>query len=226
MANIFPRALNWLPLQIIVCGGALATLVVAGVWYYFTPKYTRVGYMPTQPVPFSHEIHVNQLGMDCRYCHTHVEVAAHSNVPTTQTCMNCHMHLGVAKAAPAAQGGHPKLAAVWNSWESGEPIEWIRIHQAPDYVYFNHAVHVNRGVSCASCHGPVNRMEVVWHDQPQSMGWCLECHRAPENHVRPIGEVYNLDWEPGPETTQREIGLKLVEEWKVNPPVNCQACHR
>ena len=229
MANIFPRALNWLPLQVFICGGALATLVVAGVWYYFTPKYTRVGYMPTQPVPFSHEIHVNQLGMDCRYCHSHVEVAAHSNVPTTQTCMNCHAHLGNARAAAPndpAGAGHPKLAAVWDSWESGQPIEWIRIHQAPDYVYFNHAVHVNRGVSCKSCHGPVNRMEVVWHDEPHSMGWCLECHRAPEEHLRPNSEVYNLDWEPDGGETQRQIGMRLKEEWEVNPPVNCRGCHR
>ncbi len=229
MANIFPRGMNWLLLQVMICGGAVGTLVVAGVWYYFSPEYTRVGYMPTQPVPFSHEIHVNQLGMDCRYCHSHVEVAGHSNVPTTQTCMNCHLHLSVAKAASPtdpAGPGHPKLEAVWKSWETGEPIEWVRIHQSPDYVYFNHAVHVNRGVSCKSCHGYVNRMEVVWHDEPHSMGWCLDCHRAPEQHLRPVAEVYNLDWEPAVGTSQTEIGMRLKEEWNVNPPVNCQGCHR
>lgn len=226
MANIFPRGMNWLPLILIACGGAVATLVVAGVWYYFTHKYTRVGYMPTQPVPFSHEIHVNQLGMDCRYCHSYVEVAGHSNVPATQTCMNCHAHLGLAKAAPVVEGGNPKLLAVWNSWSTGAPIEWIRIHQAPDYAYFNHSVHVNRGVSCKSCHGAVNEMAVVWHDQPQSMGWCLECHRAPENHLRPTEEVFNLAWTPPAGQTQQEIGLRLKDEWKVNPPVNCQGCHR
>ncbi len=217
MANIFPRWSNYMPLKVLVCLLVTAPVAVAGVWYYFTPKYTRVGYMPTQPVPYSHELHVNQLGLDCRYCHSHVEVAGHSNVPTTQTCMTCHSQV---------QAQNPVLQPVRDSWESGEPIPWIKIHKAPDYVYFNHAVHVNRGVSCASCHGPVNRMEVVWHDQPHSMGWCLDCHRAPENHLREPEHVFNLDWEPGEGESQKEIGLRLKEQWQVDPPTNCAGCHR
>lgn len=218
MANIFPKWSNWFPLQALFCGGVTGILVVAGVWYYFTPKYTRVGYMPTQPVPFSHALHVGQLGMDCRYCHSHVEFAAHSNVPSTETCMACHSQV---------QKLSPKLEVVRESYETGEPIPWVRVHQAPDYVYFNHAVHVNRGVSCQSCHGNVNQMEVVYHDQPHSMGWCLQCHRAPENYLRPIEEVYNLDWKPEDMgTTQSEIGLRLKEEWAINPPVGCAGCHR
>lgn len=217
MANFFPRWSNYLALKLIVIAAVLGTTVVAGVSYYFTPKYTRVGYMPIQPVPFSHDIHVKQLGMDCRYCHSFVEVSAHSNIPTTQTCMNCHQQV---------QKDSPKLAAVRQSWETGAPIPWVQIHKTPDYVYFNHAAHVNRGVSCYSCHGPVHEMQVVYHHQPHSMGWCLDCHRAPENHLRPPEQVFNLDWAPPEGTTQKEIGLKFKHEWNVNPPENCAGCHR
>jgi hypothetical protein len=217
MANIFPRSANLLPLQIVVALVVLMGGVVTGVWYYFTPKYYRVGYMPTQPVPFSHEIHANQLGMDCRYCHSNVEVSSHSNVPSTQTCMNCHTQVKAAS---------PKLAAVRDSWESGKPVPWVRIHKAPDYVYFNHSVHVNRGVSCVSCHGQINHMPVVYHQQPQSMGWCLECHRNPENALRPVNQVFNLDWKPEDGKTQKEIGSHLAKEWAINPPVTCTGCHR
>jgi hypothetical protein len=217
MANIFPRSANLLPLKIALALVIIIGGVVSGVWYYFTPKYTRVGYMPTQPVPFSHEIHANQLGMDCRYCHSNVEVSSHSNVPSTQTCMNCHSQVKSAS---------PRLAAVRDSWETGNPVPWVRIHRAPDFVYFNHSVHVNRGVSCYSCHGQINHMPVVYHKEPQSMGWCLECHRNPENAVRPAKEIYNLDWKPEGGKTQKEIGSQLVKEWAINPPVSCTGCHR
>lgn len=206
-----------LPLKLLVAVPFVAVTVVAGVWYYFTPKYTRVGYQPIQPVSFSHDIHVQQLGMDCRYCHSFVEVAAHSNLPNSQTCMHCHSQV---------QKDNPKLAPLRESWASGKPLEWVQIHKTPDYVYFNHSVHVNRGVSCFSCHGQVNRMEVVQHDQPHSMSWCLDCHRNPENALRPREQVFNLDWKPAPGQTQTEIGLKLKHDWNVNPPQNCAACHR
>ncbi len=217
MANIFPRWTNFLPIKLLIIGAVLSTALTAGVWYYFTPKYTRVGYMPVQPVPFSHKIHVSQLGMDCRYCHSFVEVAAHSNVPNTQTCMNCHSQV---------QKGNPKLQQVVNSWKTGQPVEWVQIHKTPDYAYFNHSVHVNRGVSCYSCHGPVNNMSVVYHHESHSMSWCLDCHRAPENALREPKNVFNLDWAPPKGTTQQEIGLKLKKEWNVNPPLSCSGCHR
>jgi hypothetical protein len=217
MANIFPRWTNWLPLKLLVIVLVLGSAVVWGVTYYFTPKYTRVGYMPQQPVNFEHSLHVEQLGMDCRYCHVGVESSPHSTIPTTQTCMNCHQQ--VKKDSPA-------LAVVRESWETGKPIPWVRIHQTPDYVYFNHAAHVNRGVSCVSCHGQVNQMKVVYQDQPHSMSWCLECHRSPEKNIRPLEEVFNLNWKPESEKAQLEMGEKLVEEWNINPPENCAACHR
>ncbi len=216
MPNIFPRWTNWLPLKVALIIAILGFLVVNGVTYYFTPKYTRVGYMPGQPVSFDHSLHAEQLGLDCRYCHTGVEKASHSNVPTVQTCMACHLHVQKQSA---------KLAPVRAAWESGEPIRWVRIHQAPDYVYFNHAAHVNRGISCQSCHGQVNHMTVVWHHEPQSMGWCLECHRRPENFIRDVNEVYNLNYTISTEE-QRILGRKLVEEWGVQPPQNCAGCHR
>ncbi len=225
MANIFPKWTNHLPIQILVAGGVLFISVIAGMTYYFTPKYTRVGYQPVQPVPFSHSIHVNQLGLDCRYCHSQVENAAHSNLPTTQTCMNCHSQIKL---------NSPRLATVRDSWKTGQPIAWVRIHEAPDYVYFNHSAHVNRGVSCVSCHGQINNMAVVWHHEPQSMDWCLTCHRAPENHLRPVNQVTNLNWKPEDEgpgkdgklRTQQEIGEQLKVAWNVNPPVTCAGCHR
>lgn len=219
MANFFPKWTNWIALKLVICLGAIATLLVAGIWYYFTPKYTRVGYMPDQPVPFSHALHVQQLGMDCRYCHSYVEVASHSNVPSTATCINCH-------GAGKIKHDSPKLAAVRDSWETGKPINWVRIHRAPDYVYFNHAVHVNRGVSCYSCHGAVNEMEVVYQHEPQSMAWCLDCHRNPENHLRPPDQVFNMEWKAASPAEQREIGLAFKKEWDVNPPVTCGGCHR
>jgi len=217
MANFFPKWTNWIPLKVVICVGVVGTVVVGGVWYYFTPKYTRVGYMPTQPVPFSHAVHVEQLGMDCRYCHSFVEVAAHSNVPSTQTCMACHTQIRATS---------PKLEAVRESWKTGKPVSWVQIHKLPDFAYFNHAVHVNRGVSCFSCHGPVNEMQTVWQDQPQSMSWCLDCHLAPENFLRPPGEVYNMKWKPAAGESQREIGMKLKDAWEVKPPVTCGGCHR
>jgi hypothetical protein len=218
MANLFPRWTNTLAPKVIFCAGLLATTVTCGMWYYFTPKYTRVGYQPVQPVAFPHSIHVQQLGMDCRYCHSFVEVSDHSNVPTTQTCMNCHT---------AIKSASPKLQPVRDSWATGQPMQWIRIHKVPDYAYFNHSVHVNRGVSCVWCHGNINRMDVVAQDQPQGMAWCLECHRAPEKKLRPLSEITHLDWKPEDiGTTQEKLGAELKKEWHINPPVTCAGCHR
>lgn len=230
MANFFPKSSNWIPLKIVVIMLVLGNAVTAGVWYYFTPKYTRQGYQPIQPIPFPHDVHVKQLGMDCRYCHSFVEVAAHSNVPNTQVCMNCHSQV---------QKDNPKLQPLRDSWKTGKPIEWVQIHKTPDFVYFNHSVHVNRGVSCISCHGSVNNMPVVFHAQPHSMSWCLDCHRAPENALRPVDQVFNLDyhrpaseannqdWVPPADKEQVDIGTKLKNDWHVNPPVqSCAGCHR
>jgi hypothetical protein len=224
MANIFPRGSNILPIKIVVCALVLVPALSIATWYYFTPKYTRVGYQPAQPVPFPHDVHVAQLGMDCRYCHSFVEVAAHSNVPATQVCMNCHSQV---------QRDNPKLAPVRESWATGKPMEWVQVHKTPDYVYFNHSAHVNRGVSCVSCHSRVDKMAVVYHAEPHSMSWCLDCHRAPEKALRPLDKITDLGWQPTPEKNQSVeeaqlvLGKGLKDQWHINPPdKNCAGCHR
>lgn len=196
---------------------AVGGLVYASVVIYlgFSPKATDVGYMPTQPVPYSHALHVGQLGMDCRYCHTGVEVAAAAAIPPTQTCMNCHSKV---------RANSEKLIPVRESYATGMPVPWIRIHDLPDYVYFDHSAHVRRGVGCVSCHGRIDTMEVVFQDKPLSMGWCLECHRSPEKHLRPVEFVTQLDWVP--EEDQLALGTRLRETNNINPPTDCNTCHR
>ncbi len=187
------------------------------VWLGFSPKTTDVGYQPTQPIPFSHAVHAGELGMDCRYCHTTVERAAHAAIPPTQTCMTCHTMI-----KPESEN----LRLVWESYESGLPIEWVKIHDLPDYAYFNHAVHVNAGVSCVECHGRVDRMEVVWQHEELSMGWCLECHRNPEEYLRPREFVTVLDWQPEEGVSRMDLGRQLRQEYHLNPNAECSTCHR
>lgn len=231
MANIFPRWTNLLPLKIAVCLGALTFGVAAGFNYYATPKATRVGYQPSQPIPFDHALHTEQLGIDCRYCHSFVDVSGHSNVPSSNTCWNCHQHVkrDSPRLAPLHRAMDPQ-----NPNYDGRPIEWVRIHKVPDYAYFNHAAHVNSGVSCYTCHGPVNEMKVVYQAESQSMGWCLECHREPENYLRPLEEVYNMNYvaedyiSKHPELgvkDQFELGLKLKKQWGIHPKTSCATCH-
>src|SRR3954463_15169317 len=188
MANIFPRSAHWLPLKLVlILGVFVPPAVTAGVWYYFTPKYTRVGYQPIQPVAFSHATHAGQLGIDCRYCHTGVEKSWFSTPPASSTCMNCHSQ--VLK-------DDPRLALVRESAASGRPIQWIQIHKLPDFAYFNHSVHVNRGISCVECHGRIDQMDEVYHAQPFSMSFCLDCHRHPEMKLRPNDKITDLAWHP------------------------------
>ena len=218
MANIFPRWTNTLPLKILVALVFIGGGVAAAMNYYFTPKYTRVGYMPSQPIPFSHQIHAGQLGMDCRYCHSHVEKSGHANIPTADTCYRCHQHV---------KTNTPHIAKIKEAVETGKALEWVKVHKVPDYAYFNHSVHVNSGVSCVNCHGKVNEMPVVWHDQSQSMAWCLDCHRNPEKALRPMDKITNLDWTAeSAGKDQKDLGEALKKAWKIHPPDNCAACHR
>jgi len=216
MSDIFPKWTNKLPGQVIMGAMVVGATATAGIWYYFTPKYTRVGYEPIQPVSFSHAIHVDQVGLDCRYCHNGVEKSWYSNIPAASTCMNCHNQILV---------NDPRLALVRESYNTGKPISWVQIHKTPDYVYFNHSVHVNRGVSCYHCHGEINKMEEVRHAQPLSMGFCLNCHRNPENYLRPPEQIFNLNWKTNA-AAQKQLGEKFVHDWKVNSSQNCSACHR
>jgi hypothetical protein len=206
-----------LPIMIIIGGLLVGGAVTAGVWYYFTPKYTRVGYQPIQPVAFSHATHAGQLGVDCRYCHTGVDKSWFSNIPASSTCMNCHNQ--VLK-------DDPRLALVRESAASGKAIPWVQIHKMPDFVYFNHSVHVTRGISCVECHGRVDQMDEVYHAQPFSMAFCLECHRHPENKLRPLDKITDLKWQPESETAQLAFGSEKVRQWKVESLQSCGACHR
>ena len=218
MSNIFPKSANRLPFQLVVFLVVLVSVVFAGVTYYMTPKYTRVGYAPLQPVPFSHQLHAGQLGLDCRYCHSNVEKSGVANVPTSQTCMNCHNQIKTQS---------PLLAPVRQSFETGNPVPWVKIHRVPDFVYFNHSVHINRGVSCVSCHGRIDQMETVRHEKSLSMEFCIDCHRNPASAVRERTLVTNLGWEhPEGADGQLRDGQKFVRDWKIKPPQSCSGCHR
>ena len=216
MAKLFPKSINRLPLQVILYLCVVACIATAGVNYYMTPKYTRVGYAPVQPVPYSHKKHVGELGLDCRYCHSTIDTAG-AAVPTSQTCMNCHNQLKTAS---------PALAVIRESYQTGKSVPWVHVHVLPTFVYFDHSIHVNRGVSCVECHGKINEMDVVRHVKPLSMGFCLDCHRNPELHVRDKADVYNLD---SPTIAQKrgvEAGVAFVHDWNIKPPQSCSGCHR
>ena len=222
MSVIFPKWTNWLPLQVGVVLALLGGVVTAGVTYYFTPKYTRVGYQPVQPVMFSHAIHAGQLGVDCRYCHSTVDKSWFSSIPASSTCMNCHSQ--VLK-------DDPRLALVRESAATGRPIPWVQVHIVPDYVYFNHSVHVTRGISCVECHGRVDQMDEVRHAKPFSMSFCLDCHRQPAAFIRPVDKVTDLGWQwsTNAETAalmQETNGAKFVHDWRVESLQSCSACHR
>lgn len=222
MSDIFPKWTNRLPSQIILGALLAGAGTIAGVWYYFSPKYSRVGYQPVQPIPFSHAVHVDQLGLDCRYCHNGVEKSWYSNIPAASTCMNCHTTILANDA---------RLALVRESAQTGKPIPWVQIHKTPEYVYFNHSVHVNRGVSCVECHGQINKMDEVYHAKPLSMDFCLNCHRNPAQFVRRQDKITDLDWKwsDNPKEAarmQKEFGTKAVHDWKIESLQNCSACHR
>jgi len=221
LAAIFSRSLDIYVRQAGIGLVIGVGLFVIGWYYYALPSYTRVGYTPEQPVPFSHKIHVGQLGMDCTYCHAAVFESPNANVPAAQTCMNCH---NPKKAN--VKGASPLLTPIRNSYYTDKPIEWKRVHKLPEFAYFNHSVHVNKGVSCVSCHGQVNEMKVVTHEKLLTMGWCLQCHNDPTPHLRPVNEVTNLMWAPASGRTQPEIGETIKNELQVKPPMNCQSCHR
>lgn len=201
-----------------VLGGGYVTMLVA---YGFSPKTTDVGYAPEQPIPYSHALHVGELGLDCRYCHTSVETTAKANIPPTATCWNCHSMIKTES---------PKLVALRESYETGNPIPWVRVHDLPDYAYFNHSAHVSRGVGCVSCHGRIDTMEVVRQDKPLSMGWCVDCHRNPQRALRPPEEATNMTWVPrdeaGNELDRMEYGTRYAAQHGINPPTDCSTCHR
>jgi hypothetical protein len=176
---------------------------------------TQADVVREQPVPFSHAHHVGGIGIDCRYCHTSVEKAAFANIPPTKTCMNCHSQLWNTS---------PTLEPVRESFRSDRSIAWTRVHDLPDFAYFNHSIHVNKGVGCETCHGRVDRMPLMWQKATLQMEWCLECHRHPERYVRPRADVFRMGYEPPAD--QAALGRRLVAEYNIQSLTSCSTCHR
>ncbi len=212
---VFPKWTNFLRPALAIVLGGVPIYTIAIIYFGFSPGTRNIGYQPEQPVAYSHALHAGELGIDCRYCHTSVESAAQASIPPTQTCMNCHKLI---------RSESEKLAPVIESYETGMPIEWVRVHNLPDFAYFNHSAHVRQGVGCVSCHGRVDKMEVVSQVESLTMGWCLDCHRNPDRHLRPAEFVTQLDWESG--TDPLELGSRLREEKNIHPSEDCSTCHR
>jgi hypothetical protein len=180
-----------------------------------SPYVTQAGVAREQPVPFSHQHHVGGLGIDCRYCHTAVETSATAGIPPTKTCMNCHSQIW---------SDSPTLEPVRESFRTDRSIEWVKVNDLPDFVYFNHSAHVNQGVGCTTCHGRVDRMPLMWQEASLTMEWCLNCHRQPERYLRPRGEVFNASYEPPAD--QLALGRSLVQEYGIHTRTSCSTCHR
>ncbi len=214
MKPIFPKWTNRIPLVIGVIVPVKLLVIVGLIWYYFSPEFTDVGYSPTQPVPFSHELHNGQLGLDCRYCHNTVERSAFAAIPPTETCMGCHK-LVLPKSA--------KLQPVRDSAAGGKPVEWVNVHQLPDYVRFDHSAHLSAGVGCVNCHGRVDKMKVVQQDKSLSMSFCLDCHKNPEPKLGPKSEITNLRFDP--KVAGYDPHSDPHRSRTVDPPTHCSGCH-
>lgn len=218
MAQLFPKSANVLaPLTIgavlLAGAGAVGSLLALD----YAGFNQRRGETVDQTVPFSHEHHVAGLGLDCRYCHTSVEKSAVAGVPPTSTCYNCHK---------IVWNEAPMLEPVRSSFRTGQPLEWTKVHDLPDFAYFNHSIHVAKGIGCATCHGPVQKMRLMRSAQPLQMRWCLDCHRDPAKYIRPKEEVFNMTWKA---KDQDALGRELVKKYHVRPPAqitSCGTCHR
>jgi hypothetical protein len=216
MPQLFRRSSNYLARASIILG----VLGVAGIGWAITTlnlsSYsTRVEEYREQPIPFSHRHHVSGLGIDCRYCHTTVEKSSFAGMPPTETCFSCHKQIWADS---------PMLEPVRESYRTGESIQWIRVHDLPGFVYFNHSIHIKKGIGCQTCHGRVDLMPLMMKVNSLHMGWCLSCHRNPEQYIRPRDKVFDMTYEPPP--NQLELGRKLVAEYKVQKLEDCYTCHR
>ncbi len=199
---------------VVLVGGAAGTVAtLMGYWRvpYGTGQFDQVA----QPVQFDHRHHVQDDLIDCRYCHASVDRAPSAGLPPTELCLNCHAQVW---------NRSPLLDVLRASWFSNKAVPWVRVHKLPDFVYFNHAIHVNKGVGCAECHGRVDQMAVIHQSQPLTMGWCIECHRDPYAHLRPPEEVTNMAWRP--EGDPVALGKDLARKLDVHPRTNCTTCHR
>jgi hypothetical protein len=217
MAQVFPRAANAIA-KASIAVGVFVVLVLGALVLGVIPRSsyaTRQQEAREQPVPFYHRHHVGGMGIDCRYCHTAVDKSAVAGIPPTKTCMNCHSQIWSQS---------PTLEPVRASFRTDTSIEWVKVHDLPDFVYFNHSAHVNKGVGCSTCHGRIDTMSYVWQERSLLMEWCLECHRQPERYLRPKSEVYNPAYRPP--ANQLELGRRLAKEYDVKTQVTCSTCHR
>jgi len=216
MPQIFRRSTNTIA-RVSILGGLFILIAISWLLYilYRSDYMTETRVVRDQPVPFSHKHHVTDDGIDCRYCHTSVETSSFAGIPPTETCMSCHSQIWSESAM---------LAPVRASFATDRPLEWTRVHDLPDYVYFDHSIHVNKGIGCSSCHGRVDLMPLTWRENSLLMEWCLECHRNPERFVRPREDVFRMDYQPPPD--QLSLGRKLVKEYKIRSLIDCYTCHR
>ncbi|MBI4788462.1 MAG: cytochrome c3 family protein [Chloroflexi bacterium] len=216
MPQVFHRSANTFSrLSIFGAVFILAALVLAMGIFVRSSYATGVGNPVNQPVPFSHKQHVADDGLDCRYCHISVETSAFAGIPPTKTCMNCHAQIWADS---------PALAPVRDSYATGRPLVWNRVHALPDYVYFDHSIHVAKGVGCAACHGPIEQMALTAKAETLQMEWCLNCHRDPAAYLRPRDQVFNITYQPP--ANQRALGEKLMKEYNVQIKTDCTVCHR
>lgn len=217
MPQLFPRNANAFVKWLLVGGSVFVVLFVLVLAFYARTSVNAVGVPVAQPVDFRHDLHAGQLGLDCRYCHTSVEESPVAGIPPTETCMTCHSQVRV---------GAPALQAVQDSWDEERPLRWNRVHDLADFVFFDHSAHLSSGVGCSTCHGRVDQMGGIWKAEPMTMGWCLECHRAPEDYVRPRSEVFDMAYTPPAD--QAELGPELVEAYHINEEKlpQCSTCHR
>jgi len=232
MSQIFPKSAN-ATARMSLAG--VLTLVLFLGWVVFTLMRsswaTKQNEFVEQPIQFSHAHHVGGVGLDCRYCHTSVEKSSFAGIPPTRTCMNCHSQLWT---------NAPILEPVRASFRNDEPLSWIRVNDLPDFVYFNHQIHVRQGVGCVVCHGPVDKMPLMYQAKSLQMEWCLDCHRAPDKYIRPRDQVFNMAYEQPREDkkiayageefgSQEELGLRLKKDYGISPAshmITCSVCHR
>ena len=216
MAQIFHPSTNTISRVTIFGGLILLLAVVAGLTTINeSPYITEVGVARSQPVPFSHKHHVGDDGIDCRYCHTSVEESSFAGIPPTKTCMNCHTQIWPDS---------PILEPVRESFRTGQSIQWTRVHNLPGFVYFNHSIHVHKGIGCVTCHGRVDKMPLMWRENTLYMDWCLDCHRAPERYVRPREYVFSMEYQAPAD--QLALGQKLIKEYRIQKLTSCSTCHR
>lgn len=216
MSQIFHRSTNTIA-RFSIYGALFFAALAVYLLYVFagSPYVTDANEAKVQPVPFSHRHHAAELGIDCRYCHTSVETSSDAGMPPTRTCMTCHSQIWV---------GSPMLEPVRASYRDDRSIEWSRVNSVPDFVYFNHSIHIAKGVGCTTCHGPMGDMPLTWRANSLLMGWCLDCHRSPEDYVRPRDQVFNVNYRAP--SNQHEMGKILVKDYKIQSLTNCTTCHR